>query len=126
MNIAIEMKPLRGIDSMNNSQTVFGCFELDLTGTVLYSKTPSEGVFGVGKPSIVGQNFFENLTPLESAEEFRKHFMLFANSRKARDEFSFNCQFGNVPVKAKVLLMQVKEREFDEYKRLIIVDVRQV
>lgn len=111
---------------MNNLQPVFGCFELDLTGTILYSKTPSEGVFGVRKPSIVGQNFFENLTPLESAEEFRRRFINFANSRKAMEEFSFNCQFEDNPVEAKVLLMMVKEREFDEYKRLIIVDVRQV
>ena len=111
---------------MNNSRTVFGCFELDLTGTVLYSRVPSEGVFGVGKPSIVGRNFFENLTPLESAEEFRRRFIHFANSRKPMDEFTFNCQLEDSPVKAKVLLMQVKEREFDEYKRLIIVDVRQV
>ncbi len=109
-----------------SSRTVFGCFELDLTGTVVYSKVPSDGVFGVRKPSIVGQNFFENLAPLESAEEFRRRFKQFASSRQAMDEFSFNCQFEDNAVKAKVLLMQVKERELNEYQRLIMVDVRPI
>lgn len=109
-----------------NSRSVFGCFELDLAGTVLYSKTPSDGIFGVRKPSIVGQDFFENLAPLESAEEFRRRFKHFANNGDATDEFSFNCQFEDDSVKAKVLLMKVKEREFNEHQRFIIVDVRPI
>lgn len=111
---------------MNNPQLIFGCFELDLSGTVLYSKTPADGVFGVRKSSVVGENFFEKLLPPANSEEFRRHFKNFANSRKAMDKIIFDFRFENDSVKAKVLFMQVKEREFDQYKRLIIVDVRKI
>ena len=114
------------IGSNINSQPFFGCFELNLAGIVMYSKVHSEGIFGLRSPSIVGQNFFDNLTASDGIEEFRKRFNLFVNDNKTKDEFRFDYKFEDGSVKAKVLMINIKKRKYDEHNRLIIVDVRKV
>ncbi len=111
----------------NVSSGNMGLFELDTAGTVMYSRV-NPGVYAASTtaaPSdFVGRNFFEEVALFKDAEEFRRRFRHFACGSDSAEKFTFTCQFEERPAEMKVMLTRISEREFDEDKKLIIVDIR--
>lgn len=115
MNISNEMK-----------HPVFGCYEVDAIGTILYTRVEADGIFGNPQASVIGQNFFDEVVPNSNIDEFRGLFKGFLNSREKAAKFTFNYRFEDCEVQAKVMLTQINEREFDGHRQLIFVDLRKV
>ena len=112
---------------LNVSSTgIFGLFELDPAGTVMYSKIESGGYSANGQTEFVGLNFFDEVAPFKNVEEFRRRFQYFARSSDAAEKFNFICQFDKHPLEVKVMLTQISEMEFDAASKLIIVDIRKI
>ena len=111
---------------INTSANIFGLFELDLMGTVLYSRVDSNNSSASLPPSLVGLNFFDEVAPFQNSEEIRRRFRYFAKGTNSADKFTFTSQTNEQPMEVKVLLTQIKEREFNNSEKFIIVDIRKV
>jgi photoactive yellow protein len=108
----------------NTTSDIYGLYELDTSGKVMYSKINS-GDYLANKPNnVVGRNFFDEVAPFKNVEEFRQRFRYFAQSSESAQKFNFTCQFEEKPVEVKVMLTHICEREFDASSKLIIVDIR--
>ena len=108
------------------SQPLFGLFELDSTGKVLYSKVESGGIFGEARAGLTGLNFYDEVAPFKNVGEFRQHLDYFTNNGDSVENFKFTCRFDDGDEEVKVRLVRVSEREFDEQAKLTIVDIRKV
>lgn len=108
------------------AKPVFGCFELDAAGTVLYTKVEADGIFGKPQTSIVGHNFFDVVAPFGNSAEFRSRFNRFISSHNTAENFIFDYAAENAGMKAKVFLTLVNERELNDRRQLIFVDIRKV
>lgn len=108
------------------SQSLFGLFELDSSGTVLYSKVESGGVFDDRKTSLAGLNFYDEVVSFKNVGEFRRHLDYFASGGSPVENFNFDCQFDDGSQPVKVRLVRVSEREYDGQAKLTIVDIRRV
>jgi len=105
---------------------IYGLFELDSAGTVMYSKIESGDYSAKGWTEFNGLNFFDEVAPFKNVEEFRRRFRYFVKGSDAAEKFNFICQFDEQPLEVKVMLTQISEREFDASSKLIIVDIRKV
>lgn len=108
---------------------LYGLFELDADGTIIYSRDISElGYFGTAaNASLVGRNFFDEVAPFKNVEEFRRLFKYFMKGANAAENLVFDCCFDeSVVVPVKVKLSQISERESDERTKLVIVDIRKI
>lgn len=108
------------------SQSLFGLFELDSTGKVLYSKVESGGIFDERKSALTGLNFYDEVVTFKNVSEFRRHLDYFASGGDSVENFKFICRFDDGSEEVRVRLVRVSEREYDERARLTIVDIRKV
>ena len=104
-----------------SSPNYVGIFELDTTGTVLYSRQLQP------QPTsqhLVGQDFFEQVADFENAQDFRRRFRNFISSHNFKENFSFECRSleGNVPV--RVLMLRAKEKSQSQSNDIVILDIR--
>lgn len=108
------------------SAKIFGLFELDLSGTVIYSRVdPNDS--SVNLPSnLIGLNFFDEIAPFGKTEELRRRFRCFAKGTDSADKFTFTDQSDDHHSEVKVMLTQISEREYNGSEKLIIVDIRKV
>ncbi len=108
------------------SARIFGLFELDLYGTVLYSRLDANGSSGDLPTSLIGLNFFDELAPFGKAEEFRQRFRYFAKGTDSADKFTFTDGSDETGAEIKVMLTQISEREYNGSEKFIIVDIRKI
>ncbi len=118
-------------DNMNISdnlttQSLFGLFELDSTGKVLYSKVESDGIFDNRKTGLAGLNFYDEVVSFKNINEFRRHLDQFAGGGDSVGNFNFVCRYDDGSEQVKVRLVRVSEREYDGRAKLTIVDIRKV
>lgn len=111
---------------INTSAKVFGLFELDLMGTVMYSKVDPKNSSVNLPQDLTGLNFFDEVSPFQNSEEIRRRFRYFAKSSDSADKFTFTYQADEQPMEVKVMLTQISEREFNGSEKFIIVDIRKV
>ena len=89
-------------------QKLFGLLELDLQGTVIFSKL--EGDEKLGRAEVVGLNFFSEVATFLNVAEFQQHFETFDNNpHSGSSSFMFNCDYEDGAVPVKVLLARLKE-----------------
>ncbi|CAN5483821.1 hypothetical protein BH18ACI1_BH18ACI1_12490 [soil metagenome] len=110
----------------DTSANVFGLFELDLMGTVKYSKIDANNSSVNLPPDLIGLNFFDEIAPFGNGEELRRRFRYFAKGSDSAEKFTFTCQSNERPLEVKVMLTQISEREFDGSEKLIILAIRKV
>jgi hypothetical protein len=106
-------------------QNLFGLFELDTTGNVLYSRIEADGEKG-SAPDVAGHNFFEAVAPFENAEELRRRIQSFTRSDGQADNFHFSCRCDDGPLLVKVLLARIRERSNARQTKSILVHIRKV
>ena len=108
----------------NTEPEVFGLFELNKDGTVLYSKN-ADLYSSERLTKLVGLNFFDEAAPFENREEFRAYLKRFMQSGFPSETFNFTCQKENQIIPAKVMLVRITERQnSDERAETVIVDIR--
>jgi hypothetical protein len=108
------------------SQSLFGLFELDATGKVLYSKVESDGILDNRKTGLAGLNFYDEVVTFKNVNEFRHHLDQFAHCGDPVKNFNFTCRYDDGSEQVKVRLVRVSEREFDGCAKLTIVDIKKV
>ena len=89
-------------------QKLFGLLELDLHGTVIFSKLEGDEKFA-GAVDVVGLNFFSEVATFLNVAEFRQHFETFDNNRHPSNSFLFNCDYEDGAVPVKILLARLRE-----------------
>jgi hypothetical protein len=107
-------------------QKLFGLFELDAAGTVLYARIEPDGkpVGGGTGPDVSGRNFYEDVAPFENVEEFRRRVLQFARGIRHADNFSFNCQYQDGALPVRVLLARIRERTSNDQTKSVLVHIR--
>jgi hypothetical protein len=110
--------------SLLEEQNFFGLFELDDSGTVLYSRIEAEGRSHAERAHLNGQNFFHEMVPFENKEEFRKRIARFARSQIQADNFIFNGRINNGSLPVRVLLARITERSNADHTKSILVHIR--
>lgn len=106
----------------NSTARIFGLFELDAAGTVMYSRVDPH-TSGVGSASLVGRNFFDEFT---ETTEIQSRFRFFAKGLTAAEKFTYTYLNGQQPVGVKVMLTHISQRDYDAQEKLIIVDIRKI
>jgi len=106
------------------SQELFGLFELDTVGTVLYSRVRENNQLLNSKPDWVGQNYFEEVAPFENINEFRRRFTNFVKGRHSAESFTFDCRFQETIIPVKVLMSGAYEVSSSEPANIVILDIR--
>ncbi len=105
---------------------IFGLFELDLFGTVLYSRIDASSS-SINLPTdLIGLNFFDEIAPFGKTEEFRRRFRYFAKGNDSAEKFTFTDCSDENSSEVKVMLTQISEREYNGSEKFIIVDIRKI
>ncbi|HEX8773669.1 MAG TPA: hypothetical protein VF735_08655 [Pyrinomonadaceae bacterium] len=112
--------------TISDQQKLFGLFELDPAGTVLYSRMEPDGDAFGNMPDVAGHNFFETVAPFENAEELRRRITSFTRGDGQADNFHFACRYENGPLLVKVLLARIRERTNGQHTKSILVHIRKV
>lgn len=110
--------------SLLDRQKLFGLFELDPLGTVLYSRIEPDGNSSGAGPNVAGHNFFDEVIPFENVEEFRERINSFAHSEGQVGNFNFICQLNNESLSVRVLLARIRERSNGDYMKSVLVHIR--
>jgi hypothetical protein len=112
--------------SLADQQQLFGLFELDTAGNVLYARMEPDGDGNGTAPGATGQNFFETVAPPRNAEELRRRISDFARGDGQADSFHFTCDFGDGPLLLKVLLARIREQSNGGQTKSILLHIRKV
>jgi hypothetical protein len=107
-----------------SKQKLFGLFELDQAGNVLYSRIEPEGSPAFTDPNVSGNNFFEEVAPFENVEESRQRIGNFTRSHGLADNFNFICHYENGPQPVKVLLARIGTRSNSTPIKSVLVHIR--
>lgn len=110
--------------SLVEERSFFGLFELDDSGTVLYSRIEVDGRSDATATSLTGQNFFKEIAPFDNVEEFRQRIAGFARSAAQADNFIFTCRINRGLMPVRVLLARIRERSNGEQTKSILVHIR--
>jgi len=104
---------------------LFGLFELDPAGKVLYFRTEPEGDSDRVSPAdVAGRNFFDEVASFENVEELRRRIGSFTHSNGQADNFNFTCRFNNDLLPVRVLLARICERSDGKHTKSILVHIR--
>ena len=110
--------------SLLNEQALFGLFELDAVGTVLYYRIEPDGEPCGTLPDMAGRNFYDEVAPFENVEEFRRCVTQFTCSASPADSFNFNCRYEDRIEPVKVLLARILERVNRNKTKSVLVHIR--
>lgn len=110
--------------SLLDRQKLFGLFELDAVGTVLYSRIEPDGNSSGTEPNVAGHNFFDEVIPFENVEEFRARINGFARSEVQVGNFNFTCQLNSESLSVRVLLARIRERSNGDHTKSVLVHIR--
>src|SRR5436189_6247856 len=99
--------------SLSGAEKLYGLFELDSVGTVLYSRHEPPGN-NEEWHEMAGRNFYDDVIPFQNIEEFRLCVTDFTSGTKLADSFQFNCMYEGLATPCKVLLARIRERYNDE------------
>ncbi len=107
-------------------QKLFGLFELDSQGNVLYSRMEPDSNDNSSAPVVAGHNFFDDVAPFANATELRSRIARFTNSAGPADNFNFTCHLENGALPVKVLLARISERSDGTHTESILLHIRKV
>jgi hypothetical protein len=112
--------------SLLTQQKLYGLFEMNEEGTVLYSRVEPEGEPEEAGECMVGRNFIAEVVPFGNVEEFRHRVGCFTRSQSQADSFNFNCEYGDGPEPVRVLLARIRERSGDGRTKSLLVHIRKI
>lgn len=111
-----EVAPLRRL---------YGLFELDAAGTVLYTRVETDGAASNGRaPDFTGLNFFTQVAPFRNASEFRLQVDGFTRGSLPAHSTDFTCDYEDGPVPVRVLFARIRERSQADVLKSVLVHIR--
>lgn len=105
---------------------IFGFYELDSEGTVLYSRIKREGKFEKADSLLIGRNFFDDVLMSKNVNALRRRFKNFMDRGDTSDNFVFEYDGYDAVVPLKILIVNVAEKSGAERENLIFVEIRQI
>lgn len=109
----------------NESQKLFGMFELDASNTVLYSRVEGAGRGDyVPTADLNGRPLFGDAFAFANADELRQLINSFRSNGAQADSFDFTCQYDDGPVPVRILLARVRERTDRESTKSVLIHIR--
>ena len=99
-------------------------FELENDGTVLYSSPHPVRGSDFPTNSLVGRNFFEEVTGFDDVSDLRGRFHTFVKSHKPLESFSISCFNGFEPGVAKIIMTRTHEHGPSDPKDLIMLEIK--
>lgn len=103
---------------------IFGIFEVNESGTVLYSRLHEIGLSANNSESIVGRNFFEEFADFENCKDFRQRFRNFLQSRQSVDNFHFDYLIEMETIAAEISMTRGHESGDNRSLDFVILDIR--
>jgi hypothetical protein len=110
--------------SLLDQRKLFGLFELDSAGTVLYARVEPDGDARGKVPDVAGRDFFNEVAPFENAEELRLRVRDFTNGGGQADNFHFTCRLESGALPVKVLLARIRERSDGKRTKSVLLHIR--
>jgi hypothetical protein len=110
--------------SVMPAQELFGLFELDPAGTVLYYRIDQNGPPGRTLPDLAGQNFYDEVAPFENVQELRGCVTDFVRGSKVVDSFYFNGRYAGSTHSIRVLLARICEQVNRNNTKSVLVHLR--
>jgi hypothetical protein len=110
--------------SLLDQRKLFGLFELDPTGTVLYSRIERDGDARGTSPNVAGHDFFNEVAPFENAEELRLRVRDFTDGEGQADNFHFTCRLESGALPVKILLARIRERADGKRTKSVLLHIR--
>ncbi|PYS69327.1 MAG: hypothetical protein DMF69_17350 [Acidobacteria bacterium] len=109
-----------------NQQDLFGLFELDEDGVVLYSRMEEQGAKTTTQTKWIGTNFFEVVGAFDTKDQIRAQITSFARSSTAAASFqaSFKGESEYFPV--KILLARIRDRISIERTKSVLVHIKKI
>ena len=105
-------------------QMLFGLYELDPTGIVLYSRVETESETDAARTDVNGRDFYEEVASFDNVEELRQRIRQFTRSNSPADSFRFDCLYDGQAQSVRVLLARVRERAGEDRTRSVLVHIR--
>ena len=112
--------------SLLTGEELFGLFELNEAGTVLYSRREPDGGPGGAGPDMSGRNFYDEVAPFENVAEFRRRVNEFTRGPSPADSFKFDCRYTGCVRQVKVLIARIRERAHNDRTKSVLVHIRKV
>jgi len=107
-----------------NAQALYGLFELDPNGTVIYSRVEPDGGQPGPPPDLSGLNFYDLVGPFGDVEEFRRQVTQFLHGESPAESFRFKCRADEEERTVKVLLARIRERMSGDSTKSVLVHIR--
>lgn len=108
------------------AQNIFGVYELDAGGVVLYSRAalPKEAHDNSKFTSQVGRNFFDDIIKFDNAGDLRRRIEIFMLNQQSVESFHFTCRAAEQAVQTRIMLVRISERSEYGRAKSIIMDIR--
>jgi len=103
---------------------LFGLFELDSTGNVLYHRVDPPSESRTAPLNVAGRNFYDEVASFQNTAEFREYVTQFTQSEKFADSFNFECQCNDNYQPVRVLLARICEASSPSSTKSILVHIR--
>lgn len=104
---------------------LYGLFELDSTGTVLYARVEPDGTPRPGAaPDYTGRNFYTEAAPFRNVAEFKDEIDAFKRGAQSAHSIDFTCDYEDGPLLVRVLLARIRERSQADVTRSVLVHIR--
>lgn len=101
-----------------------GLVELDASGTVLYYNRDAKDESGGQAPEMVGRNFFTDVAPVATSDEFRSNLSAFRLAHAPSHSFTFIFRDGDAEMPVRVLLARVREDGRDGEQSTVLVHIK--
>lgn len=104
---------------------LYGLFEIDAAGTVLYARVEPDGTPQRDTaPDYTGRNFYTEAAPFRNVAEFKDQLEAFNRSAQPAHSMNFICDYEDGPLLVKVLLARIRERSQADTTKSVLVHIR--
>jgi CheY-like chemotaxis protein len=109
------------------ARKLYGLFELDPAGTVLYARVEPDGTPQPGAaPDHTGRNFYTEVAPFRNVPEFKERLEAFSQGSQPAHSMGFTCDYEDGPLLVRVLLARIRERSQADATKSVLVHIRRV
>lgn len=111
--------------ALENRDASYWLFELEDDGTVLHSSPHPAEAADASMRSIVGLNFFEEVSGFEDISEMRRRFRLFLRGGKAFESIDMNCFAGGEVMSSRVKMTRTYKTGCESPEEVVMLEIKQ-
>jgi hypothetical protein len=111
--------------AVENKDASYWLFELEDDGTVLHSSPYPAEAADPSMRSIVGLNFFEEVSGFEDISEMRRRFRSFLRGGKAFESICMNCFAEGELMQSKVVMTRAYKTGCESPAEVVMLEIRQ-